>query len=642
MEVLTKIEKSIYRNKIGGYMCGICGVFDMNSQKRGELSTIERMLRKLEHRGPDNSDYFIRDSISLGFSRLSIVDLESGMQPIFNEDKSIVLICNGEIFNYIELRQKLVLEGHQFKTNSDVEVILHLYEEYEIDSFINELNGQFAFAIYDFNKNQLLCARDHVGIAPFFYTVADGLFIFASEIKAIIEHPAVERAVDLVGLDQIFTFPGIASPRTLFRDIKSLSNGCYIVVRGNNVEVREYWDLIYPEAGEASYVANEDYYIEKLDELLTESVKLRLQADVPVGFYLSGGLDSSLIATKIKQIDGSLNRHSFSIDFPDKSISESAFQRVIANKVNSIHHEKMFYHYEIVNRLKKSVYHSECALKETYNTASMALSESVRANNIKVVLTGEGADELFGGYVGYRFDKLRMQQKSQDNQGNLFENEVRRKIWGDENFLYEKEYYSYQNTKQELYSREIQEIFESVNCLNYPIINKERINRRDIFHKRSYVDFKLRMSDHLLSDHGDRMMYANSVEARYPFLDKNLIEFAINIPVDFKLRGFDEKYILKRVAKSLVPDEIIKRPKFAFVAPGSSELLKQDIEFIEDLLSYETIKRQGYFNPDVVQALRKKYKEQGFKLNVPYDSDLLIIVITFGIFIQQFQMPSIR
>lgn len=596
------------------------------------------MINVLTHRGPDDTGYYTDENVTLGFTRLSIIDIEGGHQPLQNEDHSITLICNGEIFNYIELKNLLIAKGHVFKTCCDVEVIIHLYEEYG-SQFINMLNGQFAFVLFDNKNRQLFCVRDHAGIAPFYYTVADDIFIFASEIKAILQHDSVNRRVDLTGLDQIMHFPGMVSPRTLFKDIKSLEGGHFLMVdREQGVINREYWDLIYPKNKELEYCYDESYYIEKLDDLLTKAVKYRLQADVPVGFYLSGGLDSSIIAAKIHALSNNIEKHSFSIDFTDKNISEAKYQRIIAQSVNSIHHEILFKTEDIGKRLRKAIYHSECALKETYNTASMALSELVRANNIKVVLTGEGADELFGGYVGYRFDQLRMHQQGNLTREDSSESAIRAKIWGDERFLYEKNHYAYQQMVRTLYSEQVNSVYDDICCFNHPIINKERIEGVDIFHKRSYIDFKLRMSDHLLSDHGDRMALANSVEARYPFLDPNIIEFARTMPPSLKLKNFTEKYILKKVARGLIPAEVIDRPKFAFVAPGSPNLLKTEKELIGDILSYETIKRQGFFNPNTVEELKKQYMQEGFRLNLPYDNDMLIIVLTFGTLINEFKL----
>lgn len=623
-------------------MCGISGIFDLKKERRIEDGLVNKMLDKLTHRGPEAVECFSDGNIALGFARLSIIGLENGMQPIFNKNHSIVLICNGEIFNYIELKNELVKKGHIFTTESDVEVILHLYEE-KGQEFINDLNGQFAFVLYDFKNQQLFCVRDHFGIIPFFYTITNDFFIFGSEIKAILEHPAVKREIDLVGLDQIFSFPGNISPRTMFKNIRSLENGHYLLINDkHDIKDVEYWDLIYPEIGEIDYFKDENNYVEKLDQLITDSVKMRLRSDVPIGLYLSGGLDSSIIAAKTNQLNPNIRRETFSIIFNDKDITEAKYQNIMHQKISSNHNKKLFLTSDIINELPKAVYHSEIPLKETYNTASLALSKMVNDKNIKVVLTGEGADELFAGYVGYRFDKFRSLNYQNALEENLIKGKLQNKVWGDESFFYERDLCELGKLKKGLYSNQINEKFESIDCLNEYVIKKERICNRDLVHKRSYIDFKLRMADHLISDHGDRMTFANSVEGRYPFLDKNLVEFVKTIPPELKLKGFEEKYILKRMAEKYVPNEIIKREKFSFVAPGSSHLLKQNVEYINDLLSYEKIRKQGYFNPDNVEKLKNQYISDGFKLNLPFDSDLLIIVLTFGIFLEKFNMPNIN
>lgn len=525
-------------------MCGIAGIYDLQGDSRIENNIISMMISKLNHRGPDGIDFYKNERVSLGFARLSIVDLESGMQPIYNEDKTIILICNGEIFNHLELRKQLINKGHKFRTNSDVEVLVHLYEDYGPD-FLNLLNGQFAFAIYDTKDHSIFCARDHLGIAPFYYSIQDGFFIFASEIKAIIEHPIIKRNLDLVTLDQMLTFPGAIAPRTFFKDISSLENGHWMLIKDGRVRDIEYWDLIYPKMDEAEPRMEDAYYIEKLDELLTKAVEYRLMADVPVGFYISGGLDSSIIASKINSINPNI-KNSFSIDFTNKTISELKYQQLMSNHINSQHQSTIFSSDDISMRLRQVIYHSEGALKETYNTASLALSEDVKRANIRVVLTGEGADELLGGYVGYRFDKLRSQNGVQESE---IENSIREELWEDRQFVYEKQYYSNEKSKRGIYSEQINSIFPEINCLNHKIINKSRIQNIDTFQKRSYIDYKLRLPEHLLADHGDRMALANSVEARYPFLDKDLVDFIRVIPSDLKLKMFEEKYILKQIAK---------------------------------------------------------------------------------------------
>jgi asparagine synthase (glutamine-hydrolysing) len=419
-------------------MCGLVGYVDLHNKRRVEKEILVRMADTVRHRGPDDAGYFIEENVGLGFRRLSIVDLEGGHQPMCNEDGSAVLVCNGEIYNYRELSAMLKQKGHVFRTNCDVEVLLHLYEEYDTD-FLNKLNGQFAFAIYDRRKGKLFLARDHFGINPLYFTIVDGLFIFASEIKAILDHPLVRREVDPTGLDQILTFPGLISPRTMFKNIESTRSGHYITVKDSDVKMVEYWDLDYPREGEIGDDRPESYYVEGLTELFTRSVQYRLQADVPVGFYLSGGLDSSLIAAMIHRISPCAKRHSFSIGFTDRSMDEAKYQRMMACHVDSTHHEIVFDWAEISERLENVIYHCECPVKETYNACSIALSEATRKNDITVILTGEGADELFAGYVGYRFEQFQLRQTRKYDYETLLEEELRERVWGDRNLFYEND-----------------------------------------------------------------------------------------------------------------------------------------------------------------------------------------------------------
>jgi asparagine synthase (glutamine-hydrolysing) len=619
-------------------MCGLVGYLDLRGERRVEREVLVRMADTVVHRGPDASGYFAEENIGLGFRRLGIIDLEGGHQPMFNEDGSIVLVCNGEIYNYRELTATLKQQGHVFRTNCDVEVLLHLYEEYGAD-FLNRLNGQFAFAIYDRRERTLFLARDHFGINPLYFTVVEGVFIFASEIKSILEHPLVRPEVDLTGLDQIFTFPGLVSPRTMFKNIESVKSGHYVTVKDSDVKIVEYWDLDYAREGEINYGRPESFYVDRLEELFTRSVQYRLQADVPVGFYLSGGLDSSLIAAMIHRLSPNSRRHSFSISFTDRSMDEAKYQQMMARQVGSAHHDITFDWSEISTRLKEMVYHSECPVKETYNTCSIALSEATRRNGITVILTGEGADELFAGYVGYRFDgQFRGRESGRYDYETLVEEELREKVWGDRNLFYENDLAQLSELKTALYSERLAEMFDEFNCLNFDVINKDRIRDRHFIHQRSYLDFKLRMSDHLISDHGDRMSMANSVEARYPFLDIDLVRFAQIIPPNLKLNRLTEKYILRKVAESALPAEIVKREKFGFHAPGSPSILQRNIEWVNDLLSYGQIKRQGYFNPDLIERLKQQYSQEGFKLNLPFETDLLIVVLTFNILLDRFKL----
>ena len=613
-------------------MCGICGILDLRDENRIDRTILERMNKKLAHRGPDAINYYQDHTIGLGFTRLSIVDPIGGMQPMANEDSSLVLLCNGEIFNYKELQKELILKGYRFKTDCDVEVILHLYEEYG-EGLLDKLNGQFSFALYNKRKKELFCARDCAGILPFFYTEVNGLFIFASEIKAILEHPYVGREVDLTGLDQIMSFPGVISPRTMFRNIYSLEGGQYCIIGGGRKSIKQYWDLKYYEKEDRG----EKFYQETLEELLHDSIQVRSQVDVPMGYYVSGGLDSSIIVSQGKKLNEQKTIQTFSADFLDHSISEGFYQEKMAKYVKSEHNRILVTNHDVIEHLEQVIYHSECPLKETFNVASFLLSNLVRQRGIKVILTGEGADELFGGYCEYVYDFFR---KKQPSESEKVESRIRKQLFGDEDFFYEKKYAHFMDIKKLFYSNVLREKFESFDSYQHFIIRKERIKELSHFNKRSYIDMKLRLSNHLLSEHGDRMSYANSVEARYPFLDKRVIEFSARIPYRYKLKMYERKSILKEIYENKIPEEIRQRPKFAFIAPGGAEILKQKNEYIQDMLSEERIKRQGFFHPKIVNKIRKSFLE-GERVSVPYAEHIMMIILTFSIFTEIFKTKNI-
>ncbi|MEU2874988.1 asparagine synthase (glutamine-hydrolyzing) [Streptomyces sp. NPDC007070] len=615
-------------------MCGITGTIDLHGPGPVDTAALDAMTATLLHRGPDSAGRFVDGGVGLGFRRLAIVGLEGGEQPIRNEDGSVVLVCNGEVFNHRELRAELEAKGHRFRTRTDVEVLVHLYEEHGT-GLLDRLNGQFAFALHDLRRGRTFLARDPMGILPLYYTRTGRHFVFGSEIKAVLEHPGVERRVDLTGLDQVLTFPGTISPRTLFRGISSLENGHFLLVEDGEVSKQKYWDLDYPLMGDAPAPVSDEEYMETLSGLLEQSVRSRLQADVPVGYYLSGGLDSSLIGALVHRVGTSGTPHSFSISFGDEGIDESRFQRLMAGRLGSRHHETVFRPTDIASDLRRMVWHAECPVKETYNTCSMALSAAVRDSGTRVVLTGEGADELFGGYLGYRFDL-----SGRRTSGDPFEDEVRRVLWGHPEIFYERDYHAWRETKLDLYAPDVRDAFAEVDCLAEPVVDPEMLRGRHPLHQRSYLDFKLRLTDHLLSDHGDRMALAHSVEARYPFLDPDVVRFATTMPPRLMVTEDTEKYALKQVARDLLPPEIVRREKFGFRAQGSPALLRQDIEWVEDLLSYDRIKRQGYFDPDVVEHLKSQYRQPGYEIHPHLGDDLLLTVLTFGLLLDAFALPD--
>ncbi|GAB6040752.1 asparagine synthase (glutamine-hydrolyzing) [Endothiovibrio diazotrophicus] len=621
-------------------MCGITGIFHPGRPAAALGERLAPMTEALRHRGPDDVGQHLAEGIGLGFRRLSIVDLSGGNQPMYSDDGGVVSVCNGEIYNHRELRAELEARGHRFRSHADTEVLPALYREYGAD-FAGRLNGQFAFALYDIAERRLLLGRDPVGIAPLFYTEAAGGLLFASEIKALLSHPEVARRVDLTGLDQILTFPGPVSPRTLFAGVHSLGPGRLLRIDADGHR-REwsYWDLDYPRREEIDDGRPEEECLEELDAALRRSVAYRLQADVPVGAYLSGGLDSALIAAIAADLEPGAERHTFSITFDDPAIDESAHQRLMARRLASRHHETAVGQAQIGERLRAIVRHAETPLRESYNACSLILSAMVREQGLKVVLTGEGADELFGGYVGYRLDDHRGGADDGDLDAML-EAQLRGRLWGDSGLFYEKNYLESAEIRQALYAEPLAARFAEFDCLAHLLIDRDRLAGRHPFHQRSYLDFKLRMADHLLADHGDRVGFANSVEARYPFLDPGVIDCARRIPPRLMVRDGEEKYLLKRLARRYLPAEIFARRKFSFVAPSSATLLRQGLPLVEELLAAERIARQGYFNVETVEHLKRVYRDPAHQLNQTFEDDLLMVVITFGLLLDEFQLPNL-
>jgi asparagine synthase (glutamine-hydrolysing) len=625
-------------------MCGITGIIYKDRQRPIDEKVIQRMADKIIHRGPDDYKTSIKGHVGFGFRRLSIIDLEHGAQPFTSEDGQIVLICNGEIYNYKELREEMIAKGFRFRTNSDVEVLIPLYEVYG-KNFLTKLNGQFAIAIDDRKNDLILLARDHFGICPLYYTEQDEALIFGSEIKAIFGYPSISKKIALEGLDQIFTYPANVSPRTIFAQVYSVKPGHYAIFKDAKLTTGEYWDLEYPDMESAKYESkNEQYYLDGIEHLLEKSVSYRLNADVPVGFYLSGGLDSSLIGAFMSKVSPSRKFQSFSASFGDsddnKTINEQKYQQLMSRYLQTEHNDIAFSWENAEDKLKEVVYYAETPLKETYNLCSIALSNAARQKDIKVVLSGEGADELFGGYAGYKFDALRRERATSGDLNELFDEEIRKTIWGDRDFIYEKNEYDFKETKQYLYSPVLKKEHSNFDCLKTAALDKKKMIGKHRFHQRSYADFRLRLSGHLIADHGDRMTLANSVEGRYPFLDVALIDFVKTIPPGIMLTNLNEKYLLKQLAAKLIPEDIVKREKFGFVAPGSPALLKTNKDWVNELLSYDRIKAQGYFDPEAIERLKKLYISESFVFNPPYDIDLLIIVLTFNMILDLFEIDN--
>lgn len=610
-------------------MCGICGVYNLREKRPIEEKIIRNMLYAIRHRGPDGENLYITDRMALGFNRLAFLDLSGGMQPFFNETKKISMVCNGEIFNYQELKTELVKKGHTFRTGTDVEVIVHLYEEYGTD-FPKYLNGQFAIALYDGTNDSFYLVRDHIGICPLFYTMVDQRIVFASEIKAILEYPGVERKLNLKAVDQLLNFPGVVSPNTFFQGIYSMEAGHMLCLKPESEpENLEFWDMIYESEEEDK---GEAYYVEHLCELFKNAIRRRLIADVPIGFYVSGGLDSSLVACYIGKylLD---SYYSFSAEIGSGDLDESRFQKMVKECVNSEHYSVKVGEEEIWKHLSKVIYHAEGAVKESYDVAAFLLSELVSQSPAKAVLTGQGSDEFFCGYVGYMVDLFRNMQKGQMTKEEC---EINERLWGDPYFRYERNHADIRNIHLNLYHKDIRPEHTKFAAWAESPIDVNKVKNLSTQKRRSYIDYKLRLSDHLLTEHGDRMFFSHSIEGRHPFLDAELLAFVRTIPDKYKLKGVNEKYILKKAGEGIVPEPILKRKKFPFQAPGMSAMIKKADNI--PYLSEEYIKKYNIFDWNQVDSLKKMYSQDDFKLMGAYEIDYLLIVMTVTMLCEQYAL----
>ena len=610
-------------------MCGICGLYNMQNKTKVDPGLVDRMLEKIKHRGPDGQNKFFRDNVCLGFNRLSFIDLTGGMQPIENEDSTVVMVCNGEIFNFRELKEELIAKGHVFRTGTDTEVVVHLYEEYG-EEFPKKLNGQFAAAVYDDTKDQLLLVRDYAGVSPLFYTMIDGRMVFASEVKAILEYPGITRKLNMKAVDQLMNYPGGAiSPQTFFEDIYSLRPGHLLICNKDGVKDEEYWDIIYPVETED---LGEAYYVERLRELLKASISRRLIADVPIGFYISGGLDSSIVACYVGKF--MLDSHySFSAEIGDGDLDESRFQKIVKECVKSSHYNVKITEKEIWENLPSVIYHAESAVKESYDVAAFLLSKLVSGSPAKAVLTGQGSDEFFCGYIGYTVDQFRQMQKGKMTKEEC---EVNERLWGDPYFRFERNHPEIRKIHKQIYSERMRNSVEEFSAFAESPVNVKRLEGLSDAKRRSYIDAKLRLADHLLGEHGDRMIFSHSVEGRHPFLDKELLEFVFTMPDKYKLNGANEKYILKKAGEGIVPDEILKRRKFPFQAPGMSSMIKKASD--TDFLSDELIRKYDVFDLDKIHELKQLYSQDDFKLMGAYEIDYLLIALTVTMLCEQYNL----
>jgi len=586
---------------------------------------VQAMADTISHRGPDDEGYYVSGSIGLGFRRLSIIDLDTGHQPISNEDGSVWIVFNGEIYNYPELREFLLSQGHVFKTRTDTEVIVHLYEELG-EGCVERLRGMFAFAIWDEHQKVLFIARDRLGIKPLYYSLSSTSLVFASEIKAILADPEIKRDVAPNLIDRFLSFYYTPGEETLLKNIYKLAPGHYMVIRDGQLHIRQYWDLYFSAGAEYSSQKQAE---EKLLSLLDEAARLHMISDVPVGFLLSGGVDSTaMLCLALDKTDQPLT--SYTIGFSNPGIEdERPYARLAACRYGVQHYEMTITAQDFVNFLPKYVWHMEEAVCEPPAVALYYVSKLAK-EHVKVLISGEGGDEAFAGYGNYR--NLLWLERLKTALGPLngaFAGSVRalNSVAGSKRVAkylplldipLNSYYYSRTSNPFSFFNSQSEKVYSASFARR---VNKgqslapvrkylQNGTGQDKLNKMLYVDTKTWLPDDLLIK-ADKITMANSIELRVPFLDHKVMEFAASLPTSFKIHGFTTKYIAKKALHQRVPSEILARKKTGFPVPYESWLRKDLRPWIRDLLFSRRALERGYFERLGMESLFSKNQETG-------------------------------
>jgi asparagine synthase (glutamine-hydrolysing) len=595
-------------------MCGICGVISRNSDRPVTEPLLRVMNDQLQHRGPDDAGIYLDDQAGLAMRRLSIVDLATGHQPITNEDRTIWIVFNGEIYNHLEIRQQLETKGHRFVTKTDTEAILHGYEAYG-DEVVQHLNGMFAFAIWDSRRQRLLMARDRVGIKPLYYYSGPERFFFASELKALLAHPDVPRNLDFTALDQFLTLEYVPSPRSIFQDIHKLPPGHRLILEnGREPRVEQYWNVTFQPIQ-----ASDETAVEILTDLIRDAVKIRLMADVPLGAFLSGGIDSSTIVAFMSELMTKPVK-TFSIGFGDPTYNELPYARLVAESFGTDHHEE-FLEADISKMTLRLVSHFDEPFGDFSIFPTFLVSEMAR-RFVTVALSGDGGDEIFAGYDTYRaqgLDRrfygrlprwLRQQaiprlidllppqpaKKGLVNKTKRFvEGGALPEAWQHTRWMM----FMHQQDKARLYQPDIGASLNGDSPGRLMETYFAQAGQADQLAQQQYVDVKTYLADDILVK-VDRMSMAASLEARVPLLDYRIVEFALNLPPHLKLNGQETKVILRRIMAGKLPETVLNKPKEGFSIPLKHWLRGELRPLLHDLLAPDTIRRRGYFQPETV------------------------------------------
>jgi asparagine synthase (glutamine-hydrolysing) len=606
-------------------MCGICGKFVFEKNATVSPILIREMADTIRHRGPDDEGYFVSGPVGFGFRRLSIIDLQTGHQPLSNEDESVWIVFNGEIYNYQELREFLLSRGHSFRTQTDTEVIVHLYEELG-PACVEKLRGMFGFAIWDSHARTLFLARDRVGIKPLYYHLTDRSLVFASELKAILADPSISRQVDPEIIDRFLTFLYVPGDETLLKGIRKLEPGHYLLVKDGQATSRQYWDLRFADTFEEKSVRQAE---DELLALLSETIRLHMIADVPVGILLSGGVDSTgVLSLAVEETDKKIS--TFTVGFSADGIAdERPYARLAAERFGTQHFEMTISPKDFALFLPKYVWHMEEPVCEPPAIALYYVSKLAR-DHVTVLLSGEGGDEAFAGYSNYRnlVWLERMKQTgpwlngvlagSMSFANRFFDSRRVAKYIPLMNSRFPDYYYSRTSSPHRTTGNGLGSIYSSTfaksvdrNHSIAPIRSlQERVRNQDTLSAMLYIDTKSWLPDDLLIK-ADKMTMANSIELRVPFLDHRVLEFAASLAPNLKLNGANTKFILKRALSQRIPKEIRDRKKTGFPVPYASWLRSELKDVVSDVLMDRKTTDRGYFSRNAIEKLLRANADGG-------------------------------
>jgi asparagine synthase (glutamine-hydrolysing) len=606
-------------------MCGICGIVFTSRDRHVRRDVLATMNRRILHRGPDDEGFFVEENVGLAMRRLSIIDVKSGQQPIANEKEDIWIVYNGEIYNHAELRRELEAKGHHYRSHSDTETIVHLYEEYGRDC-VKYLRGMFAFVIWDRRRRALFAARDRLGIKPFYYRWEDSTFVFGSEIKSILASADVTAEFNRGALAEYLAFGYLTGPETMFAGIRKLMPGYTLeLVEGGQPIIQRYWDLTIevdrePKPGE--------YYIQEYRRLLEGAVSSHLMSEVPLGVFLSGGLDSSAIAALTSKIRGD-RIETFAVGYGEEAFSELRYARQVAEHIQSEHHEVRLGREEFFSSLPKLIWHEDEPLVWP-SSVSLYFVARLARQHVTVVLTGEGSDETLAGYTRYawtlansRFDSVyraitpnavrRLVRKA--FQDGPLGASLHRKL--DHTFLVRDgnswPSFYYDNFFSAFSEGEQSDLLTPVAARagGDPFAGSmDAWNRSsgDLLHRLLYADINSYLIELLMKQ--DQMSMATSVESRVPFLDHELVEFTARIPAQYSIRGMAGKFILKRAVEDLLPRDIIYRKKMGFPTPWEQWLSGPQLDDLEKMLLEPRSRERGLFRPDAIKRLFVEHRSK--------------------------------